>query len=54
MTRVIALLRAVNVGGTGKVAMPELCKLLTRLGYAGVKSLLHSGNVVFGCAGPPR
>lgn len=51
MTRVIALLRAVNVGGTGKVAMPDLCKLLTRLGFSNVKSLLQSGNVVFGCAG---
>jgi uncharacterized protein (DUF1697 family) len=52
VTRVIALLRAVNVGGTGKVAMPELCKLLTKLGFTGVKSLLQSGNVVFGCNGP--
>jgi uncharacterized protein (DUF1697 family) len=52
MTRVIALLRAVNVGGTGKVAMPELCKLLTGLRFTGVKSLLQSGNVVFGCAEP--
>jgi uncharacterized protein (DUF1697 family) len=52
MTRVIALLRAVNVGGTGKVAMPELCTLLTGLGYTGVKSLLQSGNIVFGCSGP--
>jgi uncharacterized protein (DUF1697 family) len=52
MTRVIALLRAVNVGGTSKVAMPELCTLLTGLGYTGVKSLLQSGNVVFACSGP--
>ena len=29
MSAIVALLRAVNVGGTGKVAMPELCKLLT-------------------------
>ena len=48
MTRAVALLRAVNVGGTGKVAMPELCKLLTRIGLHDVKSLLQSGNVVFG------
>ncbi len=51
MTRVVALLRAVNVSGTKAVAMPELCKLLTGLGYTGVKSLLASGNVVFGCTG---
>jgi len=52
VTRVVALLRAVNVGGTGKLAMPDLCTLLTKLGYSGVKSLLQSGNVVFGCDGP--
>jgi uncharacterized protein (DUF1697 family) len=52
VTRVIALLRAVNVGGTGKLAMPELCTLLRGLGYTGVKSLLQSGNVFFGCTGP--
>lgn len=51
MTRVVALLRAVNVSGTKAVSMPALCKLLTALGYTGVKSLLASGNVVFGCTG---
>jgi uncharacterized protein (DUF1697 family) len=51
VTRVVALLRAVNVGGTKAVAMPALCKLLTALGFAEVKSLLQSGNVVFGCSG---
>jgi len=51
VTRVVALLRAVNVSGTKAVAMPALCKLLTGLGYSGVKSLLASGNVVFGCTG---
>jgi uncharacterized protein (DUF1697 family) len=49
VTRVIALLRAVNVGGTKAVAMPALCKLLSGLGFSGVKSLLQSGNVVFTC-----
>jgi uncharacterized protein (DUF1697 family) len=51
VTRVVALLRAVNVGGTKAVAMPALCQLLTGLGFTGVKSLLQSGNVVFGCSG---
>jgi uncharacterized protein (DUF1697 family) len=51
MTRVVALLRAVNVGGTKAVAMPALCKLLTGLGFTDVKSLLQSGNLVFGCNG---
>ena len=31
--------------------MPALCKLLTGLGFTGVKSLLQSGNVVFTCGG---
>ena len=47
MTRVIALLRAVNVGGTGKVAMTDLTTVLTTAGYGSVKTLLQSGNVVF-------
>jgi uncharacterized protein (DUF1697 family) len=52
MTAVVALLRAVNVGGTGKVVMSELCEVLGGLGFSGVKSLLQSGNVVFRCNGP--
>jgi len=51
VTRVIALLRAVNVGGTKVLAMPALCKLLTSQGFTEVKSLLQSGNIVFGCSG---
>jgi uncharacterized protein (DUF1697 family) len=51
MTRVIALLRAVNVGGSGKIVMAGLCNVLTGLGYTGVKSLLQSGNLVFACTG---
>ena len=47
MTAAIALLRAVNVAGSGKVSMAELAKLLTKLGYGNVKTLLQSGNVVF-------
>ena len=50
MTRAIALLRAVNVGGTGKLPMAELAKLLTKLGYTEVKTILQSGNAVFTCA----
>jgi uncharacterized protein (DUF1697 family) len=51
VSAVIALLRAVNVGGTGKVPMPDLCKLLAGLGLRDVKSLLQSGNVVFATGG---
>jgi uncharacterized protein (DUF1697 family) len=50
VTRAIALLRAVNVGGTGKLPMAELAKLLTKLGYTEVKTIVQSGNAVFTCA----
>jgi uncharacterized protein (DUF1697 family) len=42
-----ALLRAVNVGGTAKVPMAELRALCEGLGLKHVRSLLHSGNLVF-------
>ena len=47
MTTHIALLRGVNVGGRQMVAMAELRDLLTELGFANVRSLLQSGNLVF-------
>ena len=43
----VALLRGINVGGHNKVAMSDLRDLLGALGYAGAKSLLQSGNLVF-------
>ena len=55
MTSCVALFRAVNVAGHQKVAMDDLRTMLSGLGYAGVASLLQSGNVVFrGGARPPR
>jgi uncharacterized protein (DUF1697 family) len=42
-----ALLRAVNVGGTGKLAMGALARLCERAGFASVETYLASGNVVF-------
>lgn len=47
MTRWAALLRAVNVGGTGKLPMAELTVLCEELGFAGVRTWIASGNVVF-------
>jgi uncharacterized protein (DUF1697 family) len=44
----LALLRAVNVGGRGKVAMADLRALLGDLGFAAPRSLLQTGNLVFG------
>jgi uncharacterized protein (DUF1697 family) len=42
-----ALLRAVNVGGTGKLPMAELKALCEELGLAQVRTYIASGNVVF-------
>jgi uncharacterized protein (DUF1697 family) len=43
----IALLRAVNVGGTGKLPMSELKAMCEASGFAGVRTYIASGNVVF-------
>ena len=47
MTGWAALLRAVNVGGTGKLPMAELKALCEELGLAQVRTYIASGNVVF-------
>ncbi|SDP45229.1 DUF1697 domain-containing protein [Afipia sp. GAS231] len=47
MAAFIALLRAVNVGGTGKLPMTELKAMCEALGFAGVRTYIASGNVVF-------
>jgi uncharacterized protein (DUF1697 family) len=46
-SRFVALLRGVNVGRAKRVAMADLRELVGRLGYAGVRTVLNSGNVVF-------
>jgi uncharacterized protein (DUF1697 family) len=43
----VALVRGINVGGHKKIAMADLRALLQTLGFADVKSLLQSGNLVF-------
>jgi uncharacterized protein (DUF1697 family) len=47
MPTYIALLRAVNVGGTGKLPMSELRAMCEALGFTGVRTYIASGNVVF-------
>jgi uncharacterized protein (DUF1697 family) len=47
MTAYIALLRAVNVGGTGKLPMTELAAMCEAAGFASAKTYIASGNVVF-------
>lgn len=43
----VALLRAVNVGGTGTLPMAELKTLCQELGFSDVKTYIQSGNVLF-------
>lgn len=47
MTPYIALLRAVNVGGTGKLPMAELRAMCEDAGFRRVRTYIASGNVVF-------
>lgn len=47
MTAFVALLRAVNVGGTGKLPMAELKSLCEDCGFKAVRTYIASGNVVF-------
>ncbi len=47
MKRYIALLRGINVGKAKRVPMADLRALMEGLGYAGVRTLLNSGNAVF-------
>jgi len=46
MTRFVALLRGVNVGGVN-VKMADLSEVVRGLGYDDVKTVLASGNVLF-------
>jgi uncharacterized protein (DUF1697 family) len=47
MTTFVALLRAVNVGGTGKLPMADLKAMCSDAGFARVQTYIASGNVVF-------
>jgi uncharacterized protein (DUF1697 family) len=43
----VALLRAVNVGGTGKLPMSDLKAMCEELGFGAIRTYIASGNVVF-------
>ena len=47
MASFVALLRAVNVGGTGKLPMSEFKAICEELGFGAVRTYIASGNVVF-------
>ena len=53
MTTYIGLLRAINLGAYNKIKMADLRQLLVDLGLEDPKTLLLSGNVVFGAASRP-
>lgn len=47
MTVYVALLRAVNVGGTGKLPMVELKAMCEAAGFKNARTYIASGNVIF-------
>lgn len=47
MTRYIALLRGINVGGNKKVEMPKLKKAFESLKFSNVSTYINTGNVIF-------
>ena len=53
MDHLVALLRAVNLGPHGKVAMADLRAMAADLGLDEPKTLLNSGNLVFGSSKTP-
>ncbi|HSN06343.1 MAG TPA: DUF1697 domain-containing protein, partial [Candidatus Angelobacter sp.] len=46
VTRVVVLLRGVNVGRAKRIAMSDFAAILTGLGLQDVRTLLNSGNAV--------
>lgn len=50
MTAYVALLRAVNVGGTGKLPMSELKDIAGELGFENASTYIASGNLIFSSA----
>jgi uncharacterized protein (DUF1697 family) len=46
MTTYVALLRAVNVGGTGKLSMTDLKRICVRAGLDVIGTYIQSGNLI--------
>ena len=47
MTAYVALLRAVNVGGTSKLPMADLKRIAEELGFGDPRTFIASGNLLF-------
>jgi uncharacterized protein (DUF1697 family) len=43
----IALLRGINVGGSGLLAMKDLVSLCTKCGFGNARTYIQSGNAIF-------
>jgi uncharacterized protein (DUF1697 family) len=52
MARYALLIRGINVGRAKRISMADLTRVLVRLGYTDVRTLLQSGNAVL--SAPPR
>jgi uncharacterized protein (DUF1697 family) len=53
MTKYVALIRAVNVGGTGSLPMAALRSMCADAGFDRVETYIASGNVVFASTAAP-
>lgn len=53
MPTYVAFLRGINVGGNKKVAMADLKKMMEKMQYKNIRTLLNSGNVVFDAPSTP-
>ncbi|MGA5463600.1 DUF1697 domain-containing protein [Mycobacterium sp. NPDC050041] len=53
MTRYVALLRGINVGGRNKISMADLRSAFESLEFEDVTTYIQSGNVLF-CSDAPR
>ena len=53
MSKSVALLRGINVGGRTSMPMAELRALCETLGWTSIQTYIQSGNVVFEAAAPP-
>lgn len=47
MTKYVAFLRGINVGGKNKIKMETLREILAAQGFQNVKTYINSGNVIF-------
>ena len=54
MTVFVALLRAVNVGGTGKLPMSDLVAMAEAAGFQRVRTYIASGNLVLESPRPAK